>query len=73
MFDRLAALHYPHDRGLRLVVPVSCYPFVSYFVLLLGLLQLNLVYLDTELRVFKCGVVREFVRVLDFFALGLLT
>lgn len=72
MRDHLAALHDPHNRGLRLVVSVCRHPLVRRLVLLLSLLQLDLIDLNPHLRVGKVGVICKLVRWIDIFPLGYL-
>lgn len=70
MRDGLAALHDAHNRRLCLIVSVGRDSFVSRFVLLLGLLQLDLVNFDAHLGVGEARIVREHVGRFDFLALG---
>lgn len=72
VLDGLAALHYPHDRGLSFIVPVCRDPFVRRLVLLLGLLQLDLVDLDAQLCIFKACVVCKLISGFNFLALRFL-
>ena len=72
MLNRLATLHDPHNRRLRLVVSVRCHSFVRRLVFLLGFFELDLIDFDAHLGVLEGAVVREFIRVVDVFAFGFL-
>lgn len=68
MLNLLLAFHDPHDRRLRLVLPVRRHPLVRLLVLLLRLLELDLVDLDAILRVTEAQVHHELVARVDIFA-----
>ena len=70
MTDRLAALHDPDNRRLRLKLPVRCDSFVSFLVLRLRLARLDLIDLDAVLWVCEGVVDGEDVIFLNVFTFG---
>lgn len=72
MADRLTALHDSDDSGLTLEVPILGDTDVRLLVLLLGLLELDLVDLDTVLGVREVAVDGECVGRIDLFAFRVL-